>query len=429
MSLLCPTSLEYKQVAHHFTCANLPANLSPAGTVYDILTIERIENHEVWAKYALKRSTFIDRVPKAQATPTWCLFPFDDIISSKSHDIDVLRRTKSVKHMQPGLPNERYLFHGSSQVDEILLNGFIVNYAKASESLKYGRGNYFATTASYTRRYAGGCSTTLGSRKVHTRSQWLSSGLDSHETYPYGPNGRIQVFERHVLLTRVLLGETTLAEKGHITAPYLPDSRGMRKYDSTSNRLDNVRVDKTATQHAEIIVFHDDQCLPEYLITFRDRADLTNLNLHINFSVTTHGTQTSKDKAQIEIVVWHCDKTGAFIVQFRVPKPRGKRGKCPRTQKGYEYESSYPDTCDGWEAVRLIMKAFATGKLFVLEASGLIKPCVSESHLNATISSHDTGWHHLLIRDIGALFDGDAHAAQSGAWPPPPRPHAVLELH
>ena len=94
-----------------------------------------------------------------------------------------------------------------------------------SEATAYGDGVYFALNPQY------------------------SASL----TYsPPDPTGK-----RYIYQTRVLVGNSCLGSKGLKEPPYINGSSG-RRYDSVSDNSGSI-----------VVIFHDGQAYPEYLIIFR----------------------------------------------------------------------------------------------------------------------------------------------------------------
>lgn len=69
---------------------------------------------------------------------------------------------------------------------------------------------------------------------------------------------------KHMFLARVLTGEYTKGIKGMIAPPTKDPNRNKEKL------FDSV-VDNT-TNPSMFVIFHDAQCYPEYLITFKNTA-------------------------------------------------------------------------------------------------------------------------------------------------------------
>ncbi|GFR99676.1 poly [ADP-ribose] polymerase [Elysia marginata] len=121
-----------------------------------------------------------------------------------------------------GFQNEKRLFHGTSpnSLAAINENGFSNNYSGANATA-YGEGSYFAVNSSYSVSYA----------------HQDSSGV------------------RHMYLVRVLVGKSTVSQRG---MKYLPNQPGTNTpYDSGTDGGNGM-----------YIIFHDAQTYPEYLISF-----------------------------------------------------------------------------------------------------------------------------------------------------------------
>ncbi|CAH3183227.1 unnamed protein product [Porites lobata] len=120
--------------------------------------------------------------------------------------------------------NERHLFHATSfeRLELINFHGFKRNQKK-KHAKRYGKGVYFARDASKSMLYA-------------------------------DPAGE----QRYMYIARVLVGHYCQGEK-EMKAPPPRNSTG-RLYDSA--------VDKPVDPEI-FVIFHDTQCYPEYLITYK----------------------------------------------------------------------------------------------------------------------------------------------------------------
>ncbi|KAF7215051.1 poly(ADP-ribose) polymerase family member 14-related sequence 1 isoform X3 [Nothobranchius furzeri] len=123
--------------------------------------------------------------------------------------------------------NEKRLFHGTSETTVRTINehGFNRSYAGLNATC-YGKGSYFAVTASYS----------------------------SQDTYSR-PNGK---GEKFMYLCRVLTGDATLGQQ-NLIAPPSKQATSSNLYDSVVDQMPNPSM---------YVVFHDIQAYPEYLITF-----------------------------------------------------------------------------------------------------------------------------------------------------------------
>ncbi|KAL9962032.1 hypothetical protein ACROYT_G031091 [Oculina patagonica] len=124
--------------------------------------------------------------------------------------------------------NELQLFHGTkgSNVSSINRQGFNRTFCGKTHGAVYGNGVYFASRASYSMNY----------------TSPDSNGL------------------RHMYLARVVVGFYALGRKGLLVPPPLSTQQPEVLFDSV--------VDNTVNPNV-FVVFHDSQCYPEYLITFK----------------------------------------------------------------------------------------------------------------------------------------------------------------
>ena len=122
-----------------------------------------------------------------------------------------------------GTVNERFLFHGTSStsINSIAHNGFDVGFARHGV---YGCGSYFAKNASYSHDY--------------TREDCQGN--------------------RHMYLSRVLVGIPTGGTSSTTVPPFRPDGSGLR-FDSVVNNVNSPTI---------YVVFENDRSYPAYLITY-----------------------------------------------------------------------------------------------------------------------------------------------------------------
>merc|ERR1712146_284876 len=117
------------------------------------------------------------------------------------------------------------LFHGSSAavIPSICQQGFNRSFA-GKNAVRYGKGVYFATEATYSARYC----------------------------FP-DENGLCYMF-----VCRVMVGEFTLGSDG-LTVPAVRDAKTLQLYDSTTNSMDALIM---------FVTYHDAQAYPEYMVEF-----------------------------------------------------------------------------------------------------------------------------------------------------------------
>ncbi|XP_022795893.1 poly [ADP-ribose] polymerase 14-like [Stylophora pistillata] len=135
-------------------------------------------------------------------------------------------RRDQMEHKNGG--NEKQLFHGTAASSCPTLSKFGFNRSYCGKNATvYGNGVYFARDASYS----------------------------TQKTYsPPDATGN-----RHIYLARVLAGEYTTGRQGMITPP----PKGSDATDAYDSVVDN------PTNPTIFVVFYDNQCYPDYLITFR----------------------------------------------------------------------------------------------------------------------------------------------------------------
>ncbi|XP_068729497.1 protein mono-ADP-ribosyltransferase PARP14-like [Montipora capricornis] len=124
--------------------------------------------------------------------------------------------------------NEKFLFHGTGKSSCSTINSYGFNRSYSGKNgTAFGLGVYFARDASYS-----------------TQAKYS----------PPDPSG-----DRCLYLARVLVGEYAVGRQGMITPP----SKGSDE----TNAYDSV-VDNTSSPSI-FVVFYDNQCYPDYLITFK----------------------------------------------------------------------------------------------------------------------------------------------------------------
>uniref|UniRef100_A0A671W1L0 Poly [ADP-ribose] polymerase n=3 Tax=Sparus aurata TaxID=8175 RepID=A0A671W1L0_SPAAU len=130
---------------------------------------------------------------------------------------------------QEGGAREKLLYHGTTldNCDSIMKTGFNRRFA-GQNGTSYGRGTYFAVSASYS----------------------------AHPTYSKPAADGSQL----LFVARVLTGVSTLGSSDMKVPPPRSNSQPHDRYDSVVDRIDNPRM---------YVVFHDNQAYPDYLITFK----------------------------------------------------------------------------------------------------------------------------------------------------------------
>ena len=127
--------------------------------------------------------------------------------------------------------NELQLFHGTQQeavVQAIFKQNFDWRLCGKNATV-FGKGSYFAKDALYSDRYTG--------PKKHTGVRWM-------------------------FLARVLTGRCTQGQKDIVRPPPINNLRPYGDlYDSCVDNVAKPRV---------YVIFDNDQCYPEYVISYRD---------------------------------------------------------------------------------------------------------------------------------------------------------------
>ena len=136
-----------------------------------------------------------------------------------------LFRNQSWKKKKTGKDQEeKFLYHGTSRenVDGICQQGFDWRIAGSSVGTRFGKGSYFATTASFAKDYA-----------------------DSKQLF----------------VVRVLVGESTVGDPDYVKPPPKnPKKPKGDTFDSCVNTMENPSM---------YVVFEQDRAYPEYLIQFK----------------------------------------------------------------------------------------------------------------------------------------------------------------
>jgi len=198
---------------------------SEVPTKLALVSAQRIENTEMWKRYAYVRYCIQQKRPH-KCTP----------ISSLGGDIVTRNGLPSANRTNSRL-NEVYLWHGTSPhgATGISTSGFRLRYSGSNAGSMYGPGLYFAECSSKSDEYA----------------------IDDQEGIYKGVYC--------LLLCRVVLGETLrLTTGGEAT-------HGMIKSAVESAAYDSVLGDREASvgTYREFVVFQEDQVYPEYLILYK----------------------------------------------------------------------------------------------------------------------------------------------------------------
>jgi hypothetical protein len=132
-----------------------------------------------------------------------------------------IQKEKMKKRVKDG--NEMRLFHGTAEasIEKIIKKGFDRSYSGESSGCSFGQGVYFARDSSYSNSYA-------------------------------KPNA---LNERKMFIACVLVGESCVGNKS-MRRP--PEKANNESYDSTTDQSQSI-----------FVCYNDNQCYPEYLITYR----------------------------------------------------------------------------------------------------------------------------------------------------------------
>ncbi|KAL3880945.1 hypothetical protein ACJMK2_033147 [Sinanodonta woodiana] len=203
-------------------------------TKINVTKVERIENIQVFEKYANYRHAFFNTVSKqGQVTP------FDDIKGLKKGPLKtsacISKKSDLVKDIYPEI-NEHYLFHGTKVdvVESIARQGLDDRLA---ENAMFGKGVYCAESSTKADQYA-----------------------DDKQRRLEG--------EKKMFLVRACLGEVYIESCS--TAHQRPPCRQCKQDKCTnhSNLYDSV-VGEGSWNFREFVLYERMQVYPEYLITYR----------------------------------------------------------------------------------------------------------------------------------------------------------------
>lgn len=190
----------------------------------EVLSVELLQNHHLLDKYMAERALLHERRPTVR--------PLMDVVC-RDGDKFVIRAISEVAAVDPRL-NEALLFHGASShcIDKIVEEGFDPQRGGDTTGAMYGIGTYFAHNVSKCDFY----STTAGSQV------------------------------KEVLLSRVLLGETFLAER----ALGQGTKRAPDGYDSI---VALTRGEGGAVDHREYVIFNPARAWPMFRVEYRHLHD------------------------------------------------------------------------------------------------------------------------------------------------------------
>ena len=192
------TSVNFKEVENYFR-----SSLGSEEFLYSIHSIEIILNPKLWLTYC----AYLDGI-----TNRTMIAPYGTLIHPKAYA-------------------SRRLFHGTrrASVNSIIFNGFNRSFPTRFSS-KYGRGTYFATSASKS------CQSEFASPDIHG--------------------------QQCVFLCRVAVGEYCQGSRNTNQSsipPAKPPPISDELYDSTVDCIENPSI---------FVTYHDAQVYPEYLISF-----------------------------------------------------------------------------------------------------------------------------------------------------------------
>ena len=198
---------------------------------FKVHKIYRVENPTTWAEYVTERR---ELRKKGYQRPN---------IELKTKDI--ISRLPFISTGTEDVVSECFLFHATQRPDSVIFNGFDVKYAfaGAANGAMFGRGIYFADSASKADQY----NRATGQGVMHK-----------------------------MLLVRVLLGRSIVINAPRQGAPFLPvveqESTATTKvrYDSVVTDPENMIIGGVPTpmRFKEIVVGENKQTYPEFIIEY-----------------------------------------------------------------------------------------------------------------------------------------------------------------
>ena len=192
---------------------------------FKVTSVQRVENSQVWSAYASRRRALADALAaegytlpgRAQALSTAGFhYPFEG-------------------GMLEAAAGEAFLFHGTSKPESIASSGFDVRYAYAGAGAgaMFGRGVYFAESASksdhYVRPNAGG--------------------------------------KLSLIVARVCLGRCQVVDHSRSNAHFLPEVEG-KSTPAVPIHYDSILTEVSGMQFCEIVVGRDTSAYPELIVEY-----------------------------------------------------------------------------------------------------------------------------------------------------------------
>jgi serine/threonine protein kinase len=194
-------------------------------TRFKVKSVQRVENSEVWSAYASRRRALAD----ALAGEGYMLPEQARALSRAGF------QTPYEGGALEGAAGEVFLFHGTGRPESIASSGFDVRYAYAGAGAgaMFGRGVYFAESASKS-------------------DQYVSQSAGGKLT---------------MVLARVCLGRCKVVDCSRNKAPFLPEVEG-RSTAAVPLYYDSILAEVPGTRFREIVVGKDSSSYPELIVEY-----------------------------------------------------------------------------------------------------------------------------------------------------------------
>jgi serine/threonine protein kinase len=192
---------------------------------FRVTSVQRVENSQIWSAYASRRRALAD----ALAGEGYTLPEEAQHLSTAGFQYPLEGGTLEAA------AGEVFLFHGTSKSESIASSGFDVRYAYARDGVgaMFGRGVYFAESASKSDQYV-----------------WPSAG------------GKLTM-----VLTRVCLGRCKVLNECRNKAPFLPEVEG-KSTSAVPVHYDSILTKVPSMRFREIVIGRDTSAYPELLVEY-----------------------------------------------------------------------------------------------------------------------------------------------------------------
>ena len=222
-----------------------------------VTKVERVENKELWEKYANKRNGLRDNARR------------------KRYRNSVAAVPESSRPIRTDLANdERYLWHGTQQesLDKIGIGGFIIS--KDDTFRRYGNGAYFSDQSCKSHQYASFVPDEIGAGKTWTM---LYCRVLPGKTMDIKP-------AKKLMITGAFNGMNALHPSDEVFRNTLIKSgrtaMAKQSFDSLVVRP-STRNKQVAQVHREFVIFNQFQVYPEFIVHYRfDTAEEHAVVLH-----------------------------------------------------------------------------------------------------------------------------------------------------